>query len=237
MLREPSTVAERSAMVKSITIRVMEKPKTIRSMLLPGRRLDPGNACEVAALVLKNSRKTAQVIECLWDEDAGVANRAADALERASSRQPQILVRWKDALLDRMLDAGENKLRWNLALMVSRMSLNEIDTARAAAVLRSWLDDKSSIVKTSAMHGLAGLAQNDLSMLPEVLDMLRMLSRSGTPAMRARGRILLKSMEGGKKLPVVTGELRNTDARGAQIAAANAHRSVRLTARRRQAAR
>ena len=185
----------------------MEKPKTIRAMLLPGRRLDPGNACEVAALVLKNPRKTGRVIECLWDEDAGVANRAADALERASSRQPQILVRWKDALLDRMLDAGENKLRWNLALMVSRMRLNEIDTARAAAVLRTWLDDKSSIVKTSAMHGLAGLTRNDPSMLPEVIDMLRVLSRSGTPAMRARGRILLKSMESGKALPVVTGEL------------------------------
>jgi hypothetical protein len=32
-------------------------------------------------------------------------------------------------------------------------------------------------------------------MLPEVMDMLRLLSRSGTPAMRARGRILLKRME------------------------------------------
>jgi len=185
----------------------MATAKTIRAMLLPGRRLEPGNTSEVAALVLKNPRKTGQVIECLWDEDAGVANRAADALERASSRRPQILVRWKDAILDRMLDAGENKLRWNLALMVSRMRLNEIDTARAAAVLRTWLDDKSSIVKTSAMHGLAGLTQNDASLLPEVLDMLRVLSRSGTPAMRARGRILLKRIESGKALPVVTGEL------------------------------
>ena len=32
-------------------------------------------------------------------------------------------------------------------------------------------------------------------MLPEVLDMLRILSRTGTPAMRARGRILLKRLE------------------------------------------
>ena len=44
-------------------------------------------------------------------------------------------------------------------------------------------------------------------MMPEVLDMLRSLSRSGTPAMRARGRILLKRMETGKELPVVTGPL------------------------------
>jgi len=188
----------------------MAKARTIREMLAPGKRLDGGHACEVAALLLKNPRKTGQVVECLWDEGAGVANRAADVLERASSRRPQILARWKTALLDRMLDAGENKLRWNLALMISRTQLTEAETARAAAVLRKWLDDKSSIVKTSAMHGLAGLTLWDPSLLPEVLDMLRILSRSGTPAMRARGRILLKRMEAGKDLPVVTGPLPQT---------------------------
>lgn len=199
----------------------MTKSKTIREMLLPGRRLDPGYACEVAALLVQDARKAAQVVECLWDEEAGVANRAADALERASSRRPEILIRWKDAVLDRMLDGGENKLRWNLALMISRMRLKETDAARAAAVLRSWLDDKSSIVKTSAMHGLAGLAQNDASMVPEVLDMLRVLSRSGTPAMRARGRILLKHMEAGKALPVVTGALPQSPARAKKTHAGN----------------
>jgi hypothetical protein len=154
------------------------------------------------------------VVECLWDEEAGVANRAADALERASSRRPEILRRWKHALLDRMLDARENKLRWNLALMIYRTPLDATETARAAAVLRSWLDDKSSIVKTSAMHGLAGLTRWDSSMLTEVLDMLRVLSRSGTPAMRARGRILLTRMEAGRELPVITGELSKIVPRG-----------------------
>jgi hypothetical protein len=185
----------------------MAQTKTIRAMLLPGRRLDVGRVCEVAALVLKDTRKAGQLVECLWDEDSGVANRAADALERASARRPEILLRWKAALLDRMLDAGENKLRWNLALMISRTPLTETETARAASVLRSWLDDKSSIVKTSAMHGLAGLTSSDPSLLPEVLDMLRILSRSGTPAMRARGRILLKRLEAGKKAPLITGAL------------------------------
>src|ERR1700749_111331 len=159
-------------------------------MLTPGKRLDRGYACEVAALMLENARKTGQVVVCLWDEDAGIANRAADALERASSRRPEILRRWKSALLDRMLDAGENKLRWNLALIIYRTPLTATETARAAAVLRTWLDDKSSIGKTSAMHGLAGLTRWDPSMVAEVLEMLRILSRSGTPAMRARGRIL-----------------------------------------------
>jgi hypothetical protein len=57
------------------------------------------------------------------------------------------------------------------------------------------------------MHGLAGLTRWNAALLSEVLDMLRVLSRSGTPAMRARGRILLKRMEAGKELPMITGDL------------------------------
>jgi hypothetical protein len=61
--------------------------------------------------------------------------------------------------------------------------------------LRTYLEDQSSIVKTAAMQGLADLTRQEASLLPEVLDTLRILARSGTPAMRARGRILLKKME------------------------------------------
>ena len=174
----------------------MIKPVSIRSMLLAGRnRLHAGRAREVADLVLAQPKKLPQLIECLWDEDAGVANRAADALERATFRQPSLAHPWKDALLGLLAEARENKLRWNLALSVPRIKLSAAEAQRAAEALRVYLEDKSSIVKTAAMHGLVDLTRHDPSLLPEVLDMLRILSRSGTPAMRARGRILLKKLE------------------------------------------
>ena len=168
---------------------------TIRLKLLAGHRIARGRAPEVAALLLKRPRMTRQAVELLWDEDEGVANRAADALERASYHKPELLSHWKEALLGRMQDAEANKLRWNLALMIPRVRLTVAETERAAAVLRSWLDARSSIVKTAAMHGLTDLSRWNPALLPEVMDMLRILSRSGTPAMRARGRILLKRLE------------------------------------------
>jgi hypothetical protein len=112
--------------------------------------------------------------------------------------RPALLTPWKEALLGRMADATENKLRWNLALMISRVPLTIAETERAAAVLRAWLEDRGSIVRTCAMHGLTGLTRWNPGILPEVVDMLRILSRSGTPAMRARGRILLKRLERGR---------------------------------------
>lgn len=169
-------------------------------MLLAGRhRLHSGRAREVAALILVQHKKLPQLIECLWDDDAGVANRAADALERANFHQPALASPWKDALLGLLAEARENKLRWNLALSVPRIKLSAVEAQRAAAALRTYLEDRSSIVKTAAMQGLADLTRHDPSLLPEVLDMLRILSRSGTPAMRARGRILLKMLEPGPR--------------------------------------
>lgn len=173
----------------------MPGPETIRSMLLGGRRLEGDRAREVAAILLAHPRRTGQVIECLWDDEPGIANRAADALERASHQRPSLLAPWKDALLARLAEAEQNKLRWNLALMMARLKLTAPETERAMAALRGYLDDRGSIVKTAAMHGMAGLAQQNSALMPEVLDTLRILTRSGTPAMRARGRMLLKKLE------------------------------------------
>jgi hypothetical protein len=175
---------------------VLMAKQTIHSMLLEGRhRLAVARVREVAELVAAEPKTARRLVECLFDEDAGVANRAADALERASYRQPSLLATWKDLLLGRMIDAEENKLRWNLALMAGRLELTVPETRRVAAILKGWLEDGSSAVKACAMEGLAGMAKQNKALMPEVLDLLRILTRSGTPAMRARGRIVLKRME------------------------------------------
>jgi hypothetical protein len=173
----------------------MPESEPIRSMLSPGARLAVGRACELAALILAQPKKSSQLIECLWDEDPGVANRAADALERATFHRPSLAAQWKDSLLGLLAEAEQNKLRWSLALIVPRLELTVPECRRAAATLRTFLEDRSSIVKTCAMQGLAELTRRDPSLLPEVLDLLRILSRTGTPAMRARGRILLRKLE------------------------------------------
>lgn len=168
----------------------------LRLLLAEGRHsLSAGRARQVVEMLTVRPKLAGTLIELLWDDHPGIANRAADALERASARRPEILAPWKDALLGRMADAEAGKLCWNLALMIGRSELTIPETERAAAVLRGWLSDKSSIVKTAALHGLADLSRWNPALRAEALDTLRVLSRSGTPAMRARGRILLKTLE------------------------------------------
>jgi hypothetical protein len=165
-------------------------------MLTAGRLpISIGRTGEVAALVCSQPRKAGQLIKCLWDVDLGVASRAADALEEVTRDIPSVLTPWKEALIGLLSEATHNKLRWNLALIVPRCRLSRQECERVAEILQTYLDDSSSIVKTCALQGLADLTAQNIALLPTVLDLLRMHSRSGTPAMRARGRKLLQHLE------------------------------------------
>ena len=173
----------------------MPRAETIRQMLAPGRPLDPGRVWEVVELIEGQPRKLAQLIECLFDENSAIASRAADALERVTRDRPHHAQRWKEPLLGLLTETTEKKVRWNLALTIPRLKLTIPECRRISSVLSTWSDDPSSIVKTAALHGMADLTRQDPESLPDVLDLLRVAGRSGTPAMRARSRILLKAFE------------------------------------------
>ena len=172
----------------------------IRSELAVGRHaLHPGRVCEVAEWIATRPRRIAALIELMWDDDPGVASRAADVLERvsrwASPAMMRAIAEYKDELLGLLPEAVLPKVRWNLALTIPRLTLTVADCRRAAAVLETWFDHPSSIVKTTALHGLADLTRQNPDSTAEVIDLLRVTGRSGTPAMRARSRILLKALE------------------------------------------
>jgi len=174
----------------------MPTAENIRTMLSVGRQqIHLGRTGEVIALIHAQPRKARQLIECLWDDDLGVASRAADALEEITRDMPSLLNPWKDELLGLLSEATQNKLRWSLALIVPRCRLGHAECERVADILVTYLEDPSSIVKTCALQGLADLTVQDRALLPWVLDLVCMHSRSGTPAMRARGGKLQQQLQ------------------------------------------
>lgn len=177
----------------------------LRAELAVGKHaLHPGRVEEIAEWMGEAPRRAPALIELMWDDDAGVASRAADVLERVSRWATPAMMRaieqFKEPLIGLLAETTRPKVRWNLALTLPRLKMTVAECRRIAAVLQTWREDPSSIVKTAALHGLADLTRYDPAMLPEVLDLLRVCARSGTPAMRARSRILLKALErpGGK---------------------------------------
>jgi hypothetical protein len=170
-------------------------PKNMLSRLKRGDRRIIGRADEVARVVSKNPKLFDGLISGLWSEDALVRMRAADAAEKVSRTNRTVLQPYKKELLGLMAESREQELRWHLAVIVPRLLLSPKERQLAASLLNEYLEDRSSIVKTFALQGLADLAEDDPTNRPKVVEILREATGTGTPAMRARSRKLLLRFE------------------------------------------
>ncbi len=86
----------------------------------------------------------------------------------------------------------QQELRWHLCQILPRLRLTAAQRARAAALALRWQADPSRIVRTFALQALADLASQDATLRPIALAALRGAEITGTPAMRARARKILK---------------------------------------------
>jgi hypothetical protein len=77
------------------------------------------------------------------------------------------------------------------------LDLTAAERQTALEILIGYLDDESKIVKTFSMQAMADLALQDPGLRPQVIPILDQLATTGSPAMRSRGRKLLKKLEKG----------------------------------------
>jgi hypothetical protein len=169
--------------------------KNILTLLEGGDRRSIGRSDEVAAIVSNDPELFPDLIAGLWSADPLVRMRAADAAEKVTRKRRELHQPYKKELLGLMATAQEQELRWHLAVMVPRLLLNAKERQGAISSLNGYLEDRSSIVKTFALQGLADLAQEEPSLRPRVVEILREATRNGTPAMKARSRKLLIRLE------------------------------------------
>ena len=165
--------------------------RDLLAMLQGGDRRSLGRTEEVASLVAEDRRMFAALMKGLWSEDEVVRMRTADAVEKVTRARPEWLAAYKKELLGLLVETEQQEVRWHLAAMVPRLKLNERERRAAMDALEEYLEDRSSIVKTSALQGLVDLGGNDA----RVVEILREATRSGTAAMKARARKLLEKME------------------------------------------
>jgi hypothetical protein len=169
--------------------------QSIAAMLEGGDLRSIGKANQIAKLVLSEPKRFAELLKCLWDDDAIVRMRAADAAEKVTVTRPELLNPHKPELLGLLAEAEQIELRWHLALMVPRLVLTSLERQRAAASLQRYLEDRSSIVKTFALQSLADLAWQDARLRELAKDAIEESLRSGTAAMKARARKLMKDLK------------------------------------------
>ena len=166
----------------------------ILKKLSGGDRRSIGRSNEIAAEVLAHPAQFRYVFAGLTSDDPVIRMRASDAVEKVSVQRPDLLQPFKMKILAIAGSTDQKEIRWHSAMMIPRLELTKHQRAAAADILFDYLRDRSSIVKTFAMQGLAALASNDPSLLSKILPLLEELTEIGTPAMRARGRKILRHL-------------------------------------------
>jgi HEAT repeat protein len=159
-----------------------------------GTRRSIGKANQVAAEVLAHPNLFPRLVSALASTDELLRMRAADAIEKISAQSPGLLHPFKKKFLAIANRATQQEVRWHAAQIISRLDLTPPERAASVEILFDYLRDKSSIVKTFAMQALADLATFDPKLKSQIRPLLEELTQVGTPAMRARGRKILRNL-------------------------------------------
>ena len=174
----------------------LTRDASLARRLARGDRRSVGDAPSVADEVSADRGKLAELVGCLFDQDASVRMRAADALERVSRGNPAWLDPYVDHLLTDAVAIEQAEVRWHIAQIVPRLTMDDAQRRRAAVLLADWFENSPSrIVQTSALQAVVDLAESDPDLRATSAEMLGRAMRSGVPSLAARARRILKPFE------------------------------------------
>jgi hypothetical protein len=157
-----------------------------------GDRRSVGESNRAASVVLAQPELIAVLFRGLDVADPVLRMRCADAIEKVTAKLPELLRPYKKKILQRLSRIEQQEVRWHVAPMLARLPLTRAEEDVAVNLLLGYTNDRSSIVKALSMQALADIALRSRRLLPEITQHIRELTVIGTPAMKARGRKLLK---------------------------------------------
>jgi hypothetical protein len=153
-----------------------------------------GDADQVAQEIASDAELFGVVFDGMVSSEPVLRMRAADAIEKATRQNRRLLQPYKQRLLDKVAAVDQQEVRWHVAQMLPRLSLNAAERDRALATLESFLQDESKIVQVNAMQALADLVGDDEQLRERVIPILARMTETGSPAVKSRGRKLLKKL-------------------------------------------
>jgi hypothetical protein len=159
-----------------------------------GDRRSIGQVAKVVDEVSGQPALFETVFKAMLVHDPIVRMRAADAVEKITANQPHYLQPYKDILINQVAKVNQQEVRWHVAQILPRLSLNLRERETVVEILCGYLQDKSKIVKTFSLQALADFAQKDGSLRLRVVEVIEETVQSGSPAVINRGKKLLAKL-------------------------------------------
>ena len=155
-----------------------------------------GKTNEIVTAVLADPGLFAALFNGILNDDPVLRMRCADAVEKITAVHPEFLRPYKKQLIQHVAKIEQQEVRWHVAQLFSRLKCTPKERRAVVEILEEYLKDKSKIVKTFSMQVLADLAEYDETLRLFSIRQLEKLTRTGSPAMKARGRKLLAKLKG-----------------------------------------
>lgn len=169
-------------------------PHPVLKMLSGGDRRSIGQSNHAVSMVLDDPALFEILFDGMFVADPVLCMRCADAAEKVTVTHPEYLIPYKKRLIDELSGVAQQEVRWHVAPMLTRLPLSRAEEDRVVRILLDYTNDRSSIVKTTAMQALADMALRSKRLCPMILQHIRELTVIGTPAMKARGRKLVQML-------------------------------------------
>jgi len=127
-------------------------------------------------------------------EDPVVRMRAADVVEKVTRHEFGLLKGYEREIIDTISAIEQQEVCWHIALLLPRLSVDKKDREKIVDILRRYLEHESKIVAVNAMQALAELAIQDGRLKEMVAGLIASKMVDGSPAIKARGKKLLKTL-------------------------------------------
>jgi hypothetical protein len=168
---------------------------TLLQQLEGGDRRSIRGVPEVVDQVLADPGLFPALFDGMSNLDPLIRMRSSDAIEKITASRPEYLVPYKKRLIQLAAASEQQEVRWHLAQLLSRLEFNGLERRRVMEIMSEYLKDKSKIVKTFSMQTLADIAAQDPELRSSIVKRLAKLTRTGSPAMKNRGRKLLERLQ------------------------------------------
>lgn|SRR5690606_33611928 len=124
----------------------------------------------------------------LYHPERIIVMRVADTIEKITATRPELLATHKGSIFELIHQAKNKELKWHLALLIPRLSLDQQELAQAWDILRDWAKDQtnSRIVRVNSTQGLFELMKWDSRRREEFLHLLEELQKEKIPSLTAR---------------------------------------------------
>ncbi|RPI31960.1 MAG: hypothetical protein EHM70_10165 [Chloroflexota bacterium] len=167
----------------------------VYQMLSGGDRRSVGRVGEVVAAARSDPGILSALVSGLRHENPLVRMRCADALEKLTTGDATPLLPFKTQLLETARKASQQEVRWHMAQVLPRLAMNPNERIAAVETLFEYLRDGSKIVQAFSLDALVCFAEVDneqgSALRAEILPLLQEKLQTGSPAVRARCRMLL----------------------------------------------